>query len=85
MLGSKAAIYRGSGGFQVENSLWINNADNEYLTRTPSVAGNSDKLTISMWHKRSRLTDEGAYLIGAGNDGQNFTQLGYERFGTKDR
>ena len=41
--------------YQVSRSLRFNSADSAYLSRTPSVVGNRQKWTYSVWLKRSSL------------------------------
>ena len=42
-------------GFDVANSLRFDDGSSDYLTRTPSSAGNRDKWTWSAWVKRGNL------------------------------
>ena len=48
---------KGVGGYQIERSLRFNSADNAYLNRTPSSAGNRNTWTLSWWMKRSKLSN----------------------------
>lgn len=52
ILGANSA----SGGYTVKNSLRFNSGSSDYLSRTPSVTGNIQKWTYSVWIKRSRLS-----------------------------
>ena len=49
--------------FSIDQSLRFNKPDLNYLSRTPSSAGNREKYTISMWVKRGQLGF--SRLIGA--------------------
>jgi len=40
-----------TGGYDIDNSLRINDADNAYLSFTPDSDGDLDKWTLSMWVK----------------------------------
>ena len=55
-----------SGGYVIKNSLRFQSASSQYLTRTPSVAGNQQKHTISFWTKYSTGTTD-RQLISFGN------------------
>lgn len=44
-----------SSGYVIERSLRFNSASSQYLTRTPSVAGNRKTWTLSTWVKRGQL------------------------------
>ena len=44
-----------SGGYAVDNSLRFNSGSSDYLSRTPSSAGNVKTITYSIWLKRSVL------------------------------
>ena len=44
-----------STDFLVTNSLRMSEAVPTYLTRTPTVAGNQQKYTLSLWHKRGLI------------------------------
>ena len=47
---------KAAGGFDVDNSLRFNDGSSDYLSRTPSSAGNTKKFTISFWLKRGTIT-----------------------------
>ena len=67
LAGAAAAASAGGAGFythQIEQSARLDRADNSYLSRTPSSAGNQRKCSISYWHKPG-LTNAG--LGGSGN------------------
>ena len=65
-----------SGGYNITNSLRFNAGSTDYLTRTPSVAGNRRTWTYSCWIKKLRndTVELGNYtaLLTAGNDGTEF-------------
>ena len=42
--------------YNVDNSLRFNDGSSDYLSRTPSSAGNTKKFTISFWLKRGTIT-----------------------------
>jgi hypothetical protein len=54
------------GGFKVANSLRFRATASAYLNRTPSVAGNRQKFTISAWLKRGTNPSTGQILMAAG-------------------
>lgn len=59
-----------TGGYEVDNSLRFDDGSSDYLSRTPSSAGNKKTLTISMWVKLSAITTN-RHLIceeGGGTD-----------------
>jgi len=56
-------------GHQVANSCRFNDGSSDYLTRTPSSAGNRDKWTYSAWVKRSNLTGVYQTIIQASDTG----------------
>ena len=50
-----AAANSATGGYKIDNSLIINSADDAYLNRLPTVAGNRKTWTWSCWVKRGKL------------------------------
>jgi len=50
-----------SGGYNVANSLRFNSGSSDYLDRTPSVAGNRQIFTFSLWTKISNVTSRMAF------------------------
>ena len=63
-------------GYQVDNSLRLNDDDQAHLTRTNSSAGNQKTMTWSFWVKRSTIAQDfaGGPLFGCGTvDGDEFT------------
>ena len=49
ILGANSA----STGYEISNSLRLNDDDSPYLSKTPGSAGNRRTFTISVWAKRS--------------------------------
>lgn len=62
---TRALIESDSGGYVIERSLRFMSASSQYLTRTPSVAGDQQKFTISMWVKRGALPSGYLTLLAA--------------------
>jgi len=54
-------------GHTVDNSVRFDDGSSEYLSRTPSSAGNRKTMTWSGWFKRSALSGHQRFF-GAGND-----------------
>jgi len=48
----------GSSSYEISRSLRFNSEDSNYLSRTPSSAGNRRTWTLSFWIKRSKVGDE---------------------------
>ena len=66
-----SAIPSAVSDYEIENSLRFNSADDPYLSRTPSSAGNRKTFTLSFWVKKSVDTTEHcaiANVYSAGND-----------------
>jgi hypothetical protein len=60
-------------GYNVDNSLRFDKASSDYLTRTPSSAGNRKTFTFSFWIKRSKLSGGGTlFTAGAESDTEGF-------------
>jgi hypothetical protein len=51
--GANSAV---AGGYDIENSLKLESDNTEYLSRTPSSAGNRRTWTLSCWVKRTEIT-----------------------------
>ena len=65
-----------SDGYNINNSLRFRTSASAYLSRTPTVAGNSQIFTISVWVKRGVLgVEQYIYMGGVGNEGTT----GYKR------
>jgi hypothetical protein len=47
-----------TGGYEVDNSLRFNDDSSDYLSRTPASASNRKTFTISVWFKKSLLTNQ---------------------------
>ena len=57
-----------AGGYAVDNSCRFDDGSSDYLSRTPGVAGNTKKFTISFWVKRSALgTDQDIFHVYPGS------------------
>ena len=75
-MGSINPAAGGGAAYTVDNSIVLDRGSNQYLTWTPSSAGNRDTWTLSMWVKRGTLgTDQ--FLFCAGADASNFTGLSF--------
>ena len=48
---------------------------NTYLSRTSGTATNTDKCTLSVWIKRSKLSGNDEIIIGEYTDGSNRAKL----------
>ena len=72
------AVVGGDGkptGYEIENSLRLNDGDSPDLDRAV-VAGNRDIFTFSTWFKRSTLKSSGEQFLFAGStDGSNNTEM----------
>ena len=70
------------GGYEIEQSLRFNSADSAYLSRTPGSAGNTQKMTMSVWVKRTALTstntDTGTKTIFGATTTGNRDQIRFE-------
>ena len=74
LMGAAGESIKSTGGFQVNNSAMFDFASAEYLTRTPTTAGNRRTWTWSGWVKRSGLGNPGGpntshdlFGVGAGS------------------
>jgi hypothetical protein len=57
-----------TGGYAVDNSCRFDDGSSDYLSRTPGVAGDTKKFTISFWVKRSALgTDQDIFHVYPGS------------------
>lgn len=63
------------GAYSIGTSLRFDSAGSAYLNRTPGVAGNRQKFTISMWVKRSSLASSPQGLFDAHTDNNNATRF----------
>jgi hypothetical protein len=85
-------VYQGNGGGQrvgrfvpftdsgtIANSVIFNSADNAYLSKTFSGAGNRKTFTVSFWIKRAKLgTSNGQQVLTAHTDGNNRFQMFFD-------
>ena len=62
-------------GYDVANSLRLDDGGSEYLTRTVSSAGSNTKSTLSIWVKRGNLSLSNNTLFGWTTDGSNFYNI----------
>jgi len=83
LMGAAGQSIKSTGGFQVNNSVVLNEPDDEYFTRTPSSASNQKTWTFSTWIKRGELgadrriftaTNNGCELFFDANDKLNSYQ-----------
>jgi len=59
-----------SGGYEIDNSCKFEADNSEYLSKTPSSAGNQKTWTFSAWVKRTELgetTSKSAMIFGSGD------------------
>ena len=57
-----------SGGYDIDNSLKFESDNSEYMSRTPSSAGNRKTWTLSCWVKRTELdTSVSRMILSAGD------------------
>ena len=59
------------GTINISNSLRWRSSASAYMTRTPAVAGNRQKFTMSMWIKRGTTTSTGQWIFGASSGSAN--------------
>ena len=69
-----AASAGGESLVSVGNSALFDSANSEYLSRTPSSAGNRDTWTISYWVYKTYITGAKAFFT-AGSNNTNVTEL----------
>ena len=73
-----------SGAQVIDSSLKFDKDKQQYLTRTPSTAGDLENFTWSVWLKRDRLGDEGSSDVNhnpvfcAGNSGSASTDWRFQ-------
>ena len=58
-------------GFNVDNSVRLNDGSSDYFNRSPSSATNQKTFTISMWVKRGELGSSNGLLLQGVNSGNN--------------
>ena len=66
-----------STGYDIDNSLKLENDNSESLTRSAQDGGNRKITTISFWTKRTELTSSYEMLLMAGVNSANYTSLGF--------
>ena len=69
-------------GYNVANSCRFNDGDTAYMNRTLGTPTNRRIWTLSLWTKRSKLSDEG-FIFGADASSGNSTRDGL-RFESSD-
>ena len=79
--GSSQWMYASGGfyDFEISNSLKFDNASNQNLVFTPSSAGNLRAWTLSMWVKRSNISDQDHNIFSA-NAEDNFRFMADDTF-----
>ena len=60
-----------TGGYEIENSLKFEPANDEGLHFTPSSTTNTDTFTFSCWFKRTEISNQINSLFGSYTDGSN--------------
>ena len=71
-----AAAASGDSLVQIGNSALFDDANSEYLSRTPSSAGNLRKWTLSLWAYRCNL-GTGEFKIWSAISGSNFDMVAF--------
>ena len=61
-----------SGDYEISRSVRFRSSATAYFNRTPSVAGDQTKFTISLWFKRGALTAYGALFDAYSGAGANY-------------
>lgn len=74
LAGSSGASGTSSAVHTIDQSIRFNSADNAYMTRTPSSAGNRRTWTFSCWLKRGNISSTHA-LFNSGADSSNNSRL----------
>jgi hypothetical protein len=69
LLGADAGA---AGGYEISRSVRLNAPDSAYLSRTPAVAGNSNRFTFGGWLKLSKIPAALTSIIGGGASGIEF-------------
>jgi len=85
-LGGTAAVNSSPGvpmaSYSIGNSLMLDSASSQYLSRTPGVAGNLRKWTYSTWVKRGKLSSNYPAFFGNAPNGTGDNMWAY--FNTTD-
>ena len=71
------------GGYTIDNSLRINDADDAYLSFTPGSDGDLDKWTLSMWVKRTVISTYDYTFTVADDSGNNTVIVFYNDDGVR--
>ena len=69
-------------GYDVANSVRLNDGSSDYLNRTPSSATNQKTFTISMWVKRGELGSTNGLLLQGVNTGNDDFAIYFESVDT---
>jgi|TARA_R110001583_G_scaffold164693_1_gene317197 hypothetical protein len=72
-----------TGGYTIDNSLRINDADDAYLSFTPGSDGDLDKWTLSMWVKRTIISTYDYTFTVADDSGNNTVIVFYNDDGVR--
>ena len=64
------------GAYEIEYALSLDSGDSDYLTWTPSSAGNQQKWTISLWFKGKSTSSEDN-IYGGGSSGSSYYLIGF--------
>ena len=87
MFGSSQWMYNSGSTYEIEQSLRFNDDSNTYLSRTPSTPGNQTTWTISLWLKRSTITNNYQRVFSARGNAGELTEIVFNNEGsdtTKD-
>jgi hypothetical protein len=84
MIGAAKMAIRGGStpSYLISKSVRFNSADSAYMNRTPGVAGNQKKFTISLWCKRSSLGTSQTFIGSCNSIGSQYFFLFFD---TSDR
>ena len=63
-------------GYEIDYAISMDDSDNDYVTWTPSSAGNQQKWTLSLWLKRKETDTEKAFF-GGGDSGSSYYFFGF--------
>lgn len=77
MFAAKGELFTVPSGYQISRSVRFRSSASGYFNRTPSVAGNQQKFTMSAWVKRGTLGNGSATnVVMSAYDGSSSTQGG---------
>ena len=74
-----SGIPSGASGYQPKGAVWFDGSA-DYLSWTPSGAGNAKKWTLSFWLKRSKV-DSSQVIFGSGDWNADYTSLYFSSSG----